>query len=65
MLNGTINKTLTALITGLIGWATLVVNSPSASITSGEWIELATAVAVALGVYTISNAPSPPTPPSP
>ena len=65
MLNGTINKTLTALITGVIGWATLVVNSPAHAITPSEWIQLATAVAVALGVYTISNAPTPPTPPSP
>ena len=64
MLNGSINKTITALITGLIGWATLVVNSPSAGITSSEWVELATALAVALGVYTISNA-KPSTPSGP
>lgn len=53
---GTYGKTITAVITGLIGWATLVVNSASESITSGEWIVLATVLATALGVYSISNA---------
>lgn len=51
-------KTLTALVTGLIGWATLVVNSASSSITASEWIVLATTVAVALGVYSVSNSTS-------
>lgn len=52
-----VKKTATALATGLIGWGTAVVVSPSASITSSEWIGLATVGAVALGVYAIPNAP--------
>lgn len=49
-------KTITAVAVGAIGWATLVVNSPSGPITSGEWIAGATALATALGVLTVSNA---------
>lgn len=52
------SKTISAVITGAIGWATLVVNSASGPITSGEWIVGATALATALGVYTFSNAPA-------
>lgn len=48
-------KTVTAIVTGLIGWATLVVTSEPAAITSGEWIVFATVVATALGVYQIPN----------
>lgn len=48
-------KTITAIVTGLIGWATVVVNSASASITSSEWIMLATILATALGVYAVPN----------
>lgn len=53
---GTYGKTITAVITGIIGWATLVVNSASIDITASEWIVLATALATALGVYAVSNA---------
>ena len=35
---GPYRKTVAALVVGLIGWATLVVQSSSSSITSGEWI---------------------------
>lgn len=55
---GTYGKTITAIITGLIGWATLVVQSDAVDITSGEWIVGATALATALGVFAVSNAPS-------
>ena len=48
-------KTIAAVITGVIGWATLVVNSASTSVTASEWIVLATAVATALGVYLVPN----------
>ena len=48
-------KTVTAVVTGLIGWATVVVTSESIDITSGEWIMLATVLATALGVYQVSN----------
>ena len=51
-------KTITALVTGLIGWATIVVNSEPTSVTSSEWIALATVVAVALGVYAVPNDPA-------
>ncbi len=54
---GTYGKTITAVITGLIGWATLVVESDPSEIVSSEWIVLATVLATALGVYTVSNAP--------
>lgn len=55
---GTYGKLITAIITGIIGWATLVVNSPAADISSSEWIVGATALATALGVYAVSNAPA-------
>jgi hypothetical protein len=48
-------KTVTAVVTGAIGWATLVVTSGSGPITAEEWIMLATVVATALGVYQIPN----------
>lgn len=55
MLTGAYNKTITALVTGLIGWAAVVVTSESTKITSSEWLALAVAVAVALGVYSVPN----------
>lgn len=55
---GRYSKTISALVTGAIGWATLVVNSASGPITSAEWIVGATALATALGVYTFANQPS-------
>lgn len=53
---GPYGKTLTALIVGLIGWATLVVHSASSSITADEWIQFVTVLATALGVYGVANA---------
>lgn len=54
-------KTITALVTGAIGWATLVVNSAPTEITSSEWIVGATILATALGVYAVpNNDPVPP-----
>lgn len=53
-------KTITAVVTALIGWATLVVNSDPSEITSSEWIVLATAAATALGVYAVPNLGGPP-----
>lgn len=49
-------KTVTALVTGAIGWATMVVTSPADHITGPEWIAGATFVAIALGVYGTKNA---------
>lgn len=48
-------KTIAALATGAIGWATMVVNSAPAAITGPEWIAGATMLATALGVYAIPN----------
>lgn len=49
-------KTIAALVTGLIGWATVVTQSDASAVTSSEWIMLATVVATALGVYGVANA---------
>ena len=55
---GAYNKTITALVTGLIGWAAVVVTSARGSISSSEWLGLAVAVATALGVYAVPNGPT-------
>lgn len=52
---GRYNKTITALVAGAIGWATLVVHSASNKITADEWIQGGTALAIALGVYAVGN----------
>jgi len=51
-------KTVTAIIIGLLGWATAVVTSDTTHITAPEWIGLGTALATALGVYQIPNEPA-------
>lgn len=48
-------KTIAAVVTALIGWATAVVNSAPAAVTAPEWIFLATGLAAALGVFAIPN----------
>lgn len=48
-------KTIAAVVTGLIGWATVVVTSEPTAITASEWNMLATVLATALGVYQVSN----------
>jgi hypothetical protein len=53
-------KTIAAVVTGAIGWATLVVASESSAITGPEWIAGATALATALGVFIVPNAPQQP-----
>jgi hypothetical protein len=50
-------KAVAAVIVGIIGWATSVVTSDPTAITAGEWIQLATVLATALGVYQITNEP--------
>lgn len=50
------NKTIAAVVTGSIGWASAVVTSDTAQITASEWVMLATVLATSLGVYTVSNA---------
>ena len=56
-------KTIAAVVTGLIGWATAVVVSPAAAVSAAEWIGLATVLATTVGVYQVPNTPAPP--PSP
>lgn len=51
-------KLITAEVTGLIGWGLQVVTSPSVAITGGEWIALATIIAMGLGVYSATNTPA-------
>lgn len=48
-------KTIAAVVVGAIGWATAIVNSAPTHITATEWIMGATALATALGVFTIAN----------
>lgn len=55
---GTHAKLITALVTGIVGWVTLVVNSAPTAITSSEWIVGLVALVTALGVYAVPNAPS-------
>lgn len=49
-------KTVTALVTGLIGWGAVVITSSQAAPTASEWLALGVAVATALGVYATPNA---------
>lgn len=48
-------KTVAAVVVGLLGWATSVVTSNPVQITAGEWIQLGTVLATALGVYQVTN----------
>ena len=48
-------KLIAALVTGAVGFATLVVNSKPADITSSEVIVLVTSVAAAFLVWLIPN----------
>lgn len=57
---GRYNKLVVAVVAGVIGWATLVVNSPSHAITAQEWIVGLSYLASALGVYSIANVPAVP-----
>jgi hypothetical protein len=58
-------KSISALVTGVIGWGYLVVDSPSAPITAREWVALSVAAATALGVYAYPNKPEAPNPRQP
>ena len=48
-------KFVVAILGGLITWAGLVVMSPEAAITSGEWYVLLATLGTALGVYQVPN----------
>lgn len=56
------SKSIAALTTAALGWAAVVISSPSAAITAPEWLALGVGVATALGVYVVPNTP-PPAPP--
>lgn len=53
-------KTLAAVVIGVLGWATAVVQSPAGPVSASEWITLATVVVTALGVYAYPNRPTAP-----
>lgn len=48
-------KTIAAVVTGLIGWVTVVVTSEASNVTAAEWIMLATVLATAFGVFQVPN----------
>lgn len=50
-------KTIAAVITGLLGWGAVVITSDAAKISASEWLMLGTALATALGVYSVPNEP--------
>lgn len=52
-------KTITATITGLLGWAGVVITSSGAHISASEWLALATVLATAFGVFIVRNDPMP------
>lgn len=64
---GVYNKAVGALVVAVLGWAAAVIASAPKAITASEWLELATAAAVALGVRQLQNdapRPAPPAPPA-
>lgn len=48
-------KTGAALVVGALGWGSSVVASAPGPVTAGEWIQLGTVAATALGVFAIEN----------
>lgn len=52
---GPYTKTIAAVVGALIAFATLVIMSEPAPITSAEWLSLAVGLATAVGVYGVSN----------
>lgn len=48
-------KTVTAVVTGLLGWGVVVQTSAPVEVTGGEWLTLGVVVATALGVYAVPN----------
>ncbi len=50
-------KTVAAVVVGVLGWAAVVITSEPSQVTASEWLGLATALATALGVYSVPNEP--------
>lgn len=48
-------KTVSAVVTGVIGWAAAVVASAPTHVTASEWVFGATVLATALGVWALPN----------
>ncbi|HEX2578679.1 MAG TPA: hypothetical protein VHK88_20210 [Aquihabitans sp.] len=48
-------KAIAAILTGLLGWATAVVQSDPEQITSAEWIGAATVIVATIAVYLVPN----------
>ncbi len=53
-----LRKAIAGLSIPLIAAVALILDSSSASITSHEWLALATAVLTGLGVYVVPNTPA-------
>jgi hypothetical protein len=51
----TMQKFVTAAVTGTIGWGFVVIASESAPITAAEWLGLGVVGATALNVYAVPN----------
>jgi hypothetical protein len=51
-------KTVTALVTGALGWGAVVVSSASGPVTASEWLALGVVSATAVGVYAVANEPT-------
>lgn len=62
---GPAQKFVTALVTGWIGWGFEVVASTPSAVSAAEWLGLAAATGVALGVYAVPNVPKTISAPSP
>lgn len=52
---GRYSKTIVAVVTAIIAFATVVVVSPDSAISSAEWLGGAVGLAGALGVYSVNN----------
>ena len=48
-------KTLTAIVTGVLGWFATIIASEAETISQSEWLMLAVVLATALGVYGVPN----------
>lgn len=51
-------KTVTAIVTGMLGWGAVVITSTVTRITASEWLMLGTVLATAFGVYQVPNDPT-------
>lgn len=52
---GPFQKSVTAFVTGLVGWGFQVIASTPTAVTAAEWMALAAVSAAALGVYAVPN----------